>query len=135
MGDLKAALVESEELENTDLPDGVQGERRNREAAKVYSVRLQPSLVDELERVATELDIPTGALIRSFIADGLHARSEETPTVIAERMEGDLQKMVAFVMESRAVVSRRARGTSGAAKKTATKNATPGPVRGVTTKR
>jgi hypothetical protein len=118
MSELKAALDESDKLEDTDLPEGVKGQRRNREAAKVYSVRLQPSLVEELERVAAELDLPTGALIRSFIADGLRTRTNETAAVIAERMEGDLQKIVAFAMRPGVVVSKtkRARGTSSAKK-------------------
>lgn len=118
MSELKAALDESDKLEDTDLPEGVKGQRRNREAAKVYSVRLQPSLVEELERVAADLDLPTGALIRSFIADGLRTRTNETAAVIAERMEGDLQKIVAFAMRPGVVVSKtkRARGTSSAKK-------------------
>jgi hypothetical protein len=118
MSELKAALDESDKLEDTDLPEGVKGQRRNREAAKVYSVRLQPSLVEELERVAADLDLPTGALIRSFIADGLRTRTNETAAVIAERMESDLQKIVAFAMRPGVVVpkTKRPRGTSSAKK-------------------
>ena len=75
------------------LPEGVKGTQPNKEAARVYTIRLQPDLVDTLERVAKEIDVPTSAVIRGFIQDGLAARQKETAQALIGRITSDSQKL------------------------------------------
>lgn len=71
MSILSEALAEGRALEHTDLPDGYVGVRRNKDAARPYTVRLTPEDVERLEELAERRGIPASTLARGMIQRGL----------------------------------------------------------------
>lgn len=67
--EIKAIQRESEDSKDLPLPGDVQGERRGRSV--VRSVRLPESEFQEIEQLATEIDVPISALIRGWVLQGL----------------------------------------------------------------
>ncbi len=87
---------------NRDYPlDPAKATRPGREAARVYSVRLSPDVVDELERLGKDLDVPTSALIRGFIAQGLADSNASNVSALIDKLEGDLARLRGLVGTAR----------------------------------
>lgn len=71
--------------------------RPGRQAARVYSVRLAPETVAELDHLADDLDVPTSALIRGFIAQGLAAHRETNVATLLDKLETDVRHLRGIV--------------------------------------
>ncbi len=66
---VEVAQAESEATRDQPVPEDVRGERRGRSV--VQSVRLPAEEFAEIERIAAQLDVPVGALIRDWVLAGL----------------------------------------------------------------
>ena len=93
---IKDEIEQSERTRDHPL-DGAQATRPGREAARVYSVRLTTEVVDELERLGKDLDVPTSALIRGFIAQGLTESRHSNVSALLDKLEGDLVRLRGLV--------------------------------------
>lgn len=61
-----------------------------------YSTRLPAGLKDLLDRVAKDLAVPTGTLVRGYILQGLKAdltAEHETMSVLIYRIDNDMAKL------------------------------------------
>jgi hypothetical protein len=67
--------VEGAEAEAAQVPEDVKGERRNRGRSVMFSIRLNPDEVAELERYAGQRGLPARTLARAWILTRLR---EET---------------------------------------------------------
>jgi len=94
---IREEVEASEQHIDDAAPEDGNYSRPGREAAKVYSVRLAPDMVAELERVAADIDAPTSAVIRGFIADGLAARSSRTIGDVVRKLDADLRTLKTLV--------------------------------------
>lgn len=68
---VEVAQAESEATRDQPIPEDVRGERRGRSV--VQSVRLPADEFTEIERIAAQLNVPVGALIRGWVLAGLAA--------------------------------------------------------------
>jgi predicted DNA-binding ribbon-helix-helix protein len=68
---VEVAQAESEATHDQPIPEGVRGDRRGRSV--VQSVRLPADEFAEIERIAAQLNVPVGALIRGWVLAGLAA--------------------------------------------------------------
>jgi hypothetical protein len=90
----KLVQGEVEESELTrDLPSVGEYIRPNRTKSVVYSVRLNPEDVDEIEKVSIRCGIPASALVRGWVLRALaESRPESVPDLV-ERVAADVQKI------------------------------------------
>lgn len=88
-------IEESELTRNDPMPAGAVGVRRNRDRAQVYSLRLAPDVVRQIERIATEKDVPASSVVRGFIVAGLQARESGSETVGAsvDRLSSEVERL------------------------------------------
>jgi hypothetical protein len=92
--------TEAEASMNTPMPADTKYTHPNRGKSVALSLRLNPSELDAVHRLATERDVPVSALVRGWIVQQL-AAEHATPTEAAEvveRLEADvrtLRKLVA----------------------------------------
>jgi hypothetical protein len=87
MSKLDDLFAESEDLEDADLPEGVQGERRNHGRSVVFSIRLNPGELAELERYASGRELPARTLARAWILDRLREESADHDNGLAARVD------------------------------------------------
>jgi hypothetical protein len=93
---LIAAEVEQSELTRAAPPVDAKPTRPNRGNEAPYSVRLPAGVKDQLERVAKDLDLPTGMLVRGYILQALKAdltAEHETMSVLIDRIDNDMAKL------------------------------------------
>jgi hypothetical protein len=88
---VEAAQAESVASRNQALPDDVHGERRGRSV--VQSVRLPAEDLVEIERIATQANIPVGALIRGWVLAGLAAERGTSLRDAIEHLAEDAQRL------------------------------------------
>jgi hypothetical protein len=97
LDELIAAEVEQSELTRDDVPPvDARPTRPNRGNEAPYSVRLPAGVKDQLDRVAKDLDVPTGTLVRGYILQGLKAdltAEHETMSVLIDRIDNDMAKL------------------------------------------
>lgn len=87
------------EIEGQDAPeDAPEPTQPNKGRSVVYSVRLSPEEVTEIERLAEERDIGASTLVRGYILKGLaETREAQTPAAILARMRRDMDELRAVV--------------------------------------
>lgn len=89
--DLLAA--EGDAAERTPTPDAAAGGRRGRSV--VFSVRLNPDELAELQRYAEERELPARTLVRSWILDRLHSDARDDLSRRVERLEQEVFRRTA----------------------------------------
>lgn len=65
-----------------DAPISDKAVRKNRTKSVIYSVRLTPEQINEIQRVADAADVPASALVRDWVLQGL-ANEQEVSDVDA----------------------------------------------------
>lgn len=103
--------LEAEEAErHIDDPAPSQGlKRRPGTRKQVYSIRLAPEQVEQIERIAREMDIPASGLVRNWVLQALAAeRPESLPAVVTslDQQIGRLHRLVADVQDRFTVYER-----------------------------
>ncbi len=63
-------VTEASELTH-DVPVSDKAVRKSRTKSVIYSVRLTPEQINEIQRVADTADIPASALVRDWVLQGL----------------------------------------------------------------
>lgn len=89
--DVETVQAESEASRDTPLPEHVHGQRRGRSV--VQSVRLPEAEFADIERLATELDVPVSALIRGWVLAGLADERGTSLRNAIERLAGDADRL------------------------------------------
>jgi len=83
---------EIEQSERTrDVP--LSGKAARRGSAVVYSVRLPPERVEQIEAVARTLDVPASSLVRGWVLAGLAEHDSGTVTGTIDRLEADVHRL------------------------------------------
>ncbi len=92
--DLVAAVAAEAEAARADSDDVLvgRGKRRNQEPSRMLSVRLPVDTYDELERLASKMDIPVSALVRGYIIQGVSEQSESV-TQTVQRVASEVEKL------------------------------------------
>jgi len=87
---IREEIEQSELTRDTPMPDGA-GVKRGR--STVYSVRLTPERVEQIEAVARKLDVPASALVRGWVLAGLAAQHADSVSGTIERLEADVRRL------------------------------------------
>lgn len=90
---LKAETEHYDGLAGQDAPETTEYVRKNRSRSVVYSLRLNPEDVAEIERLAAELDAPATSIVRGFVLKGLAEQREATPAALIERLGHDVDQL------------------------------------------
>ena len=91
--DLIAEEIEqSERTRDAEIDPGTVT-RPNRAAARPYTLRLSPDTVDELERLAKDLDVPASTVARGFILQGLAEQRGTSVSTLVDRLAADLARL------------------------------------------
>jgi predicted DNA-binding ribbon-helix-helix protein len=88
---VEVAQAESEATRDQPIPDDVRGERRGRSV--VQSVRLPAEEFAEIERIAAQLNVPVGALIRSWVLAGLAAERKTSLRDAIDHLADEAQRL------------------------------------------
>ncbi|MDQ1733485.1 MAG: hypothetical protein QOK10_3644 [Pseudonocardiales bacterium] len=86
-------IEQSELTRDQPMPEGSVGVRKNRAASTMYSLRLPQETVAELEALAGQLDVPTSALVRGFVLDGLAAQKRTTVNALVDKLQMDVRQL------------------------------------------
>ena len=87
-------LERSELTRDEPMPAGI-GQRKNK--AAVYSVRLDPATIEDIEETTKAFGVPPSALVRGFILEGLSQQRRETIQSVLDRVMTDVRKLNALV--------------------------------------
>lgn len=89
-----------ERIAGQPVPEGAKGVRKNATRSVVYSLRLNPEDIAEVERVAEQLDVPATALVRGFVLDGLaQHRKTASPAAVIEHIESELLQLRGLIRQ------------------------------------
>jgi predicted DNA-binding ribbon-helix-helix protein len=88
---VEVAQAESEDTRDQPIPEDVRGERRGRSV--VQSVRLPAEEFAEIERIAAQLNVPVGALIRGWVLAGLAAERGTSLRDAIEHLAEEAQRL------------------------------------------
>ena len=88
---VEVAQAESEATRDQPIPEDVQGERRGRSV--VQSVRLPAEEFAEIERIAAQVNVPVGALIRGWVLAGLAAERGTSLRDAIEHLAEEAQRL------------------------------------------
>jgi hypothetical protein len=88
---VEVAQGESEATRDQPIPEDVRGERRGRSV--VQSVRLPAEEFAEIERIAAQLNVPVGALIRGWVLAGLAAERGTSLRDAIEHLAEEAQRL------------------------------------------
>lgn len=72
----------------------------NRGPSPLLTLRVSPSMLEELQALATELGMPVSTLARELISEGIANRSGEDLRAMLERLERDLAALKARALAS-----------------------------------
>jgi len=87
---IREEIEQSELTRDVPMPDGA-GVKRGR--STVYSIRLAPERVEQIEAVARRLDIPASVLVRGWVLGGLAAQDADSVNGTIERLEADVRRL------------------------------------------
>ena len=89
--EVQIVQAESEAGIDAALPEHVRGHLRGRSV--VQSVRLPEAEFTDIQRLAAEMDVPVGALIRGWVLDGLADERGVSLRGAIERLAGDADRL------------------------------------------
>lgn len=76
-----------------DQPPPPGGVRRGPNRTEVYSLRMTPDEVAEIQRIADEADIPASGLVRDWVRQGLAAERGDSVSSTVESLERDVDRL------------------------------------------
>lgn len=88
---VEIAQAESEATRDEPLPEEARGERRG--PSVVQSVRLPADALAEIEQIAAQAGVPTGALIRGWVLAGLAAERTTSLRDAIEHLAEEAQRL------------------------------------------
>lgn len=92
---IREEIEQSEQTRDEPMPEGVVGRKRG--PSTVYSIRLRPEKVEQIEAAARRLDIPASALVRGWVLAGLAEANEGSVTSTIDRLEAEVRKLRSLV--------------------------------------
>lgn len=84
---------ETEQAERTRDEPMTHGVRRGPTRTEVYSLRMAPEEVEEIQRIADAAGIPASGLVRDWVRQGLAAERDESMTSAVQALERDLHRL------------------------------------------
>lgn len=102
-GKAREAIREELAGDNAKYRDEVaEGEwtKPNRGPSPLLTLRVPPSMLEQLHALATELGMPVSTLARELISEGIANRSGEDLRAMLERLERDLATLKARALAS-----------------------------------
>lgn len=104
MTKLQKLIAESEQIyaaealldDDAPLPDGAAVSQPNRGRSVVYSVRLRPEQIEQIEALARRLDVPASTLVRGWVLAGLAGEQTDSVAAGLDRLEADVQRLRAL---------------------------------------
>jgi predicted transcriptional regulator len=89
---IQQEIEQSDLTRNDDLPEGSVGVRKNA-VSTVFTLRLPNESVRELEDLARQSDVPTSALARGFILDGIADSKRATVQSRLDHIATELRRL------------------------------------------
>lgn len=84
---------ETEQAEQTRDEPMTHGVRRGPSRTEVYSLRMTPDEVAEIQRIADKAGIPASGLVRDWVRQGLAAERGESMTDLVEALERSVNQL------------------------------------------
>lgn len=84
---------ETEESEKHRDEPLVRGKRRSGTRMEVYSIRLAPEQIEQIERIADEAGVTARGLVQRWVLDGLAAHGDDSPATTIARIAHDIQHL------------------------------------------
>jgi hypothetical protein len=98
---LIAEEVEASERTRDDpLPEG--GKRKGPTQSVVYSIRLTPEQIEEIQRIADSAGVPATGIVRGWVLQGLAAEHEDSVEQTMEALYRDIERLRRQLNERRA---------------------------------
>lgn len=98
---LIAEEVEASERTRDDpLSEG--GKRKWHSRSVVYSIRLTPEQIEEIQRIADNAGVPTAGIVRGWVLQGLAAEHEDSVELAVEALSRDVERLRRQLIERRA---------------------------------
>ena len=94
--DLKQLIdMEAEESEKHRDEPMVDGKRRPGTRKQVYSIRLAPEQIEQIEQIATDAGVPASGLVREWVLHALAAEQSGGATVasVVQRLSNDVAEL------------------------------------------
>lgn len=84
---------ETEQAERTRDEPMTHGVRRGPTRTEVYSLRMAPEEVAEIQRIADEAGIPASGLVRDWVRQGLAAERGDSMSSAVEALQRDVDRL------------------------------------------
>jgi hypothetical protein len=110
---LQREIEHYDTIAGKSAPAGAAGVQKNRARSVVYSLRLNPEDIAELERVAAELDVPAASLARGYVLDGLAEHRVDDPARMIDKIQSELGVVHSMLRGTVVASKSRARGRAG----------------------
>ena len=98
---LIAEEVEASER-TRDEPFSEGAVRKRQTQSVVYSIRLTPEQIEEIQQIADNAGIPTAGLVRGWVLQGLAAEHEDSVEQTMEALSRDIERLRRQLTERRA---------------------------------
>ncbi len=92
---VQQAALEAEATMAEPLPEGAKSRRANKSVP--VAVRLTVKDAQQLDALADRLQVPTSALIRGWITEGLAANRDDSVHSAIDQLEADLARLRSIV--------------------------------------
>ena len=76
--------------------------RKRQTQSVVYSIRLTPEQIEEIQQIADNAGIPTAGLVRGWVLQGLAAEHEDSVEQTMEVLSRDIERLRRQLTERRA---------------------------------
>jgi hypothetical protein len=94
---------EVEAAEQTrDEPLSGRATRKRETRSVVYSIRLTPEQIEEIQRIADSAGVPTTGIVRGWVLQGLAAEHEDSVEQTVEALSRDVERLRRQLTERRA---------------------------------
>lgn len=84
---------ETEQAERTRDDPMTHGVRRGPTRTEVYSLRMTPEEVAEIQRIADEAGVPASGLVRDWVRQGLAAERGDSVSSAVAALERDMDRL------------------------------------------
>jgi hypothetical protein len=98
---LIAEEVEASER-TRDEPLSEAAVRKRRTQSVVYSIRLTPEQIEEIQQIADNAGIPAAGLVRGWVLQGLAAEHQDSVEQTMEALSRDIERLRRQLTERRA---------------------------------